>query len=150
MDKIKVNIKNEQDIFKPDVNKMKEITRYVLEKEGCKETEVSILLTEDDRIRQLNKRYRNTDETTDVLAFYQQKNKKEALRYNLLGDVVISTETAKRQAKEYNQPLLKEFYLYLIHGLLHLLNYKDETSQDYQNIKEKQEQLLKEVWKKEN
>ncbi len=150
MDKIKVNIKNEQDIFKPDVNKMKEITRYVLEKEGCKETEVSILLTEDDRIRQLNKRYRNTDETTDVLAFYQQKNKKEALRYNLLGDVVISTETTKRQAKEYNQPLLKEFYLYLIHGLLHLLNYKDETPRDYQNIKEKQEQLLKEVWKKEN
>ena len=150
MDKIKVNIKNEQDIFKPDVNKMKEITRYVLEKEGCKETEVSILLTEDDRIRQLNKRYRNTDEATDVLAFYQQKNKKEALRSNLLGDIVISTETAKRQAKEYNQPLLKEFYLYLIHGLLHLLNYKDETPQDYQDIKEKQEQLLKEVWKKEN
>jgi len=150
MNNIKIDIKNKQKIFKPNVDKIKEITRFILEKEGCKETEVSILLTEDDRIRQLNKRYRNTDEATDVLAFYQQKNKKEALRSNLLGDVVISTETAKRQAKEYNQPLLKEFYLYLIHGLLHLLNYKDETPQDYQDIKERQEQLLKEVWKKEN
>lgn len=150
MSNIKVDIKNKQKIFKPNIDKIKEITRFILEKEGCKETEVSILLTEDDGIRQLNKRYRNTDEATDVLAFYQQKNKKEALRSNLLGDVVISTETAKRQAKEYNQPLLKEFYLYLIHGLLHLLNYKDETPQDYQDIKEKQEQLLKEVWKKEN
>ena len=150
MSNIKVDVKNKQKIFKPNIDKIKEITRFILEKEGCKETEVSILLTEDDRIRQLNKRYRNTNEVTDVLAFYQQKNKKEALISNLLGDVVISTETAKRQAKECNQPFLKEFYLYLIHGLLHLLNYKDETPQDYRDIKKRQEQLLKEVWKKEN
>jgi probable rRNA maturation factor len=145
MDKIKVEIKNEQNLFKPDMKKIKEVVRRILKKEGCQETEVSILITDDERIRQLNKNFRNKNEPTDVLAFCQHKKREEALKSNLLGDVVISVETAKRQASKYGQSLPNEIYRYLIHGLLHLIGYKDESSLSYQKMKKKEEQLLEGV-----
>jgi len=150
MNQIEVNIKNEQNIFEIDINKLKKITCYVLRKEGVHNTEVSILLTNDAKIRDLNRQYRNKDEATDVLAFPQGKNKKEVLNSKLLGDVVISVERAKIQADKFNQPILKEIYLYLIHGLLHLLGYKDERKDDYQKINKRQKELLNKIWKEEN
>ena len=150
MNQIEVNIKNEQNIFKIDVNKLKKITCYVLEKEGVHNTEVSILLTNDAKIRDLNRQYRNEDGATDVLAFPQGKSKEEVLNSKLLGDVVISVERAKIQADKFNQPILKEIYLYLIHGLLHLLGYKDERKDDYQKINKRQRELLNKIWKEED
>ena len=149
MNKIKVAVINDQKIVKPNIKRIKQITEFILREEGCRQTQVTILLTNDNKIKKLNKKFRKVNKATDVLAFCQQNSKTKALRSNLLGDVVISAETAKRQAKRYNQTVLKELYLYLIHGLLHLLNYKDENPKDCQIIETKQEEFLDKIWKEE-
>jgi probable rRNA maturation factor len=79
---------------------------------------LSVLLTDDAAMRELNRRYRGADEATDVLAFPQDGG-------GLLGDVVISVETAQRQAAERGHSLDREVGLLLAHGVLHLLGWED-------------------------
>jgi probable rRNA maturation factor len=85
--------------------------------------ELSVLLTDDRRIHELNRRYRGKDKPTDVLAFELDGGGDLGDGAQCLGDVVISLDTAARQAKSKRLPLLHEVRLLLAHGLLHLLGY---------------------------
>jgi probable rRNA maturation factor len=89
--------------------------------------ELSILLVSDREMRTLNRRWRGADRPTDVLAFAQREGDGEAPD-GVLGDVVISVDTARRQAAEHGQALAHEGERLLIHGLLHLLGYDHERS----------------------
>lgn len=89
---------------------------------------MSILLLDDTAITELNKNYKHRDRPTDVLSFYQDENPED--RGDILGDVVISVETAKRQADEREKSLDDEMDLLLAHGILHLLGYTDYTDDD--------------------
>lgn len=86
--------------------------------------ELSIALVKDATIRVLNHRYRGKDEPTDVLSFPLA----DALQPFLLGEVIISIETAARQAERRGRPLREELQVLLIHGILHLLGYDHEVS----------------------
>ena len=83
--------------------------------------EVSVLLCDDAFIRELNAAHRGVDKATDVLSFAQEDP-------HLLGDIVISLETAERQARAAGWPPESEAALLATHGLLHLLGYEDETA----------------------
>ena len=97
----------------------------------CKNQELSILLADDKKIRTLNKQYRGQDRATDVLSFSQNEEEEEKkLNSHLMGDVVISTVTAKRQAAEHGLTLEEEIVLLLIHGILHLLGFDHEQSNE--------------------
>jgi len=96
--------------------------------------EVSVLLTDDRDIAELNLIYRGVDRPTDVLAFPQDET--------LLGDVVISVETAKRQAEERGKPLDDELDLLVAHGLLHLLGYDDDTPEGLERMNARAAQVL--------
>jgi rRNA maturation RNase YbeY len=85
--------------------------------------ELSIVLVSDAEMRRLNQDWRGHDRTTDVLSFPQDEG-----RNGLLGDVVISLDTARRQAAEQGTTLGREVDRLLIHGLLHLLGYDHERS----------------------
>jgi probable rRNA maturation factor len=85
-----------------------------------------VLLVGDRAIRRLNRTYLNHDHPTDVLAFSQQEGFPSPERH-LLGDVVISVETAARQARAHGHSLAREVALLLIHGILHLVGYDDAT-----------------------
>jgi probable rRNA maturation factor len=87
--------------------------------------ELSVLLTDDRGIHQLNRRYRDKDKPTDVLSFELDGAESEGVGdvAQCLGDVVISLDTAARQAKSKRLPLLHEVRFLLAHGLLHLLGY---------------------------
>ena len=85
--------------------------------------ELSVLLTDDRRIHELNHRYRGKDKPTDVLAFELDGSEAPGDGAPNLGDVVISLDTAARQAKAKRLTLLHEVRLLLAHGLLHLLGY---------------------------
>jgi len=95
--------------------------------------ELSILLTEDETIRQLNRHYREMDAPTDVLSFSQDPDYAIALGEGNTpaGDVVISTETLSRNAKARGIPEEEELKRLLIHGILHLegMDHEDEQSE---------------------
>jgi probable rRNA maturation factor len=91
------------------------------------DAELSILLVSDRLIRRLNREWRGKDRPTDVLSFPQQEGN-GAAPPRLLGDVVISVATARRQAKERGESLGAEGERLLIHGVLHLLGYDHERS----------------------
>jgi probable rRNA maturation factor len=88
---------------------------------GGDEVEVSLLLCDDAVIRALNAAHRGVDRPTDVLSFPQDDP-------YLLGDIVISLDTAARQSAAAGWPLESEVALLATHGLLHLLGYDDETA----------------------
>ena len=92
------------------------------------EAELSVLLTDDSLIRELNRDHRNKDRPTDVLAFGLDESWVAGER--LLGDVVISLDTAQRQANSRRRPLLEEVRFLLAHGLLHLCGYDHLTPPD--------------------
>jgi probable rRNA maturation factor len=93
--------------------------------------ELSVMLTDDVSIHVLNAKHRRKNKPTDVLAFPMDTegvSPKGAVR--LLGDVVISLDTAGRQAKAHRHPLLTEVTLLLAHGLLHLVGYDHRTDKE--------------------
>jgi probable rRNA maturation factor len=103
-----------------------------------KNLELSLLLTDDTEIRQLNKQYRKLDLSTDVLSFASQEAKNFVCPQYMLGDVIISVTTARRQAQELGVSLEDEILRLLIHGILHLLGY-DHEKVSSKKIKEMQD-----------
>lgn len=88
--------------------------------------ELSVALVDDAAIQELNRDYRKKNKPTDVLAFPLQ-DPVPARPTGLLGDVILSIETARRQAKKHRRTLLAELTMLLGHGLLHLLGYDHQT-----------------------
>ncbi|MCF8720334.1 rRNA maturation RNase YbeY [Nitrospina gracilis] len=123
-----VLVNNDQSANKVDVRWLKKEARRVLKALELEDDELSILLTDDPGIHELNRQYRDKDQPTDVLSFPQDDGAVNETGDRLLGDVVISVETADRQARDHHLSLQEELILLLIHGILHLMGYDHETS----------------------
>jgi probable rRNA maturation factor len=118
-----------------------------LEREGA---ELSVLLTDDAYIRTLNREHRGKDKPTDVLAFPQEPGPGEAAAAShgaepLLGDVVISLDTAQRQARSRRRELLDEVSFLLAHGILHLIGYDHQTDAQERRMNAMTQQLMRAV-----
>ncbi len=110
------------------------------------EGEVSIMFVDDEEIHQLNKTHRGFDKSTDVLSFPQYESIKDddfIDPYVILGDVVISTETAKRQSDEYNHSLVREIGFLVVHSMFHLMGYDHDTDENTKEMRLKEETVLK-------
>lgn len=109
-------------------------------------TELSILLVGDGAIRQLNRRWRDIDSATDVLSFpsgdWMRCPPAPDEPGTVLGDVVISFETAKRRAGRSRAAIVRELDRYLAHGLLHLIGYDHETPSEAREMAAMEEELL--------
>jgi len=114
----------------------------LVEGENTQSVEVSVLLTNDKEIKQLNKVYRGVDSATDVLAFPMREGEGAELNRNILGDIVISIDTARKQSEEVGHPLEDELTLLAVHGILHLLGYDDQKDDDAKIMREKEEKIL--------
>jgi len=113
---------------------------------GCPHSELSILLLDDPEMAQLNEQYRNKQGPTNVLAFAMQEGGGEHLPAELLGDVIISLDTAAREATTDGVTLHQRVTILLIHGLLHLLGYDHERSRaEERTMVEREKQLLSEL-----
>ena len=110
---------------------------------GCTQCELSIVLSDDSFIQALNLEYRHKDQPTDVLSFPMNEGALEAPIGLLLGDIVISIETAARQAEELGGTLLDEVTSLLIHGILHLMGYTHENDATETQMKDRSSELLK-------
>ena len=137
---MKIDIQNLQSVAKIDKNKVIECAEAVLKAMGESDAELSLVLVNDMHIRNLNWKYRRNDSATDVLAFPMRDSRR--LSGAILGDVVISVETAKREAKKRKKDLQDELDLYFVHGILHLLGYDDEKIRARKKMKEKEKELI--------
>jgi probable rRNA maturation factor len=108
--------------------------------------ELSLLLSGDAHIHQLNKIYRGKDRPTDVLAFAMREGDfgrfHDALPDRLLGDVVVSVPTAERQAKTARRVLLDEVTMLVAHGLLHLLGWDHDTAAKDRRMRAETDRLV--------
>jgi probable rRNA maturation factor len=103
-----------------------ELSSRILKDLGSPDAELSVLITDDEEIRTLNRQYRSVDRTTDVLAFSQLEGEGAVPGYNVLGDIVISWDRAVSQGEEYGHGVNAELERLLVHGLLHLLGFDHE------------------------
>ena len=102
----------------------------VLEAAGHPFAKLSLLLCDDEFIKHLNCEFRQKDTPTDVLSFSMVEGEIKSLDSELLGDVVVSVETALRQAEEAGRTTTDEVTSLIIHGILHLLGYDHENQKD--------------------
>lgn len=123
-----IQIENRQRKQRISIRQLRQVARKILSASGCPDAELSILIVGDRRIRQINRDYLQRDKATNVISFAQQEGEEVGGATLLLGDVVISAETAARDAAEAGLPLASELYFLLLHGILHLLGYDHERS----------------------
>ena len=129
---------------------IKKIVQQILKAEGVAPPyEVSLVFTDSETIKQLNRDYRGVDEPTDVLAFYMLPRKEVDDSFALppdgvtrLGEVIISYPQSVEQAKEQGHSPERELALLVIHGILHLLGYDHEEPEEESKMREKERELL--------
>lgn len=113
---------------------------------GERNSSLSLSLVNDAAMRAINLRHRGKDAATDVLSFPLERSGEAgagnvATAERLLGDVVISVDTARRQAHDYDAPLQDELYRLLIHGLLHIVGH-DHVEPPQRRVMEREERRL--------
>lgn len=110
--------------------------------------EVSITVVDNKAIQSLNAEYRNKNEATDVLSFQMDNPFREIHNESglpiMLGDIIISIEKVKEQAKRYNHSFEREFAFLTIHGFLHLLGYTHDNAIEEKVMFQKQDAILEE------
>lgn len=125
---------------------MKKIAQIALEARPLPAAaEVSVVLCDDRAIRRLNSKWRGVDAPTDVLAFPQLTDddwQDPAVRQVMLGDIVLSLESAARQAKEYGHSTEREILYLFTHGLLHLLGHDHLEEDDRCRMRRREEEIM--------
>lgn len=149
---LKVYYSNEQSKFNCDVAMRNLVRRAILAALKYEnvdyDTEISVVFTDNDGIRELNKEYRNIDRATDVLSFplIDFRNGETSIDGETaeLGDIVLSLERAEEQSKEFGHSLKREISFLTVHSVLHLLGYDHEISEEEEKLMfGKQEEIMK-------
>ena len=139
---IKVNVScDPANVLKPNVNKIKNIVKIVFENENVCDSDLSIIFTNDELVSSLKKSFFKINELTDVIAFRLNDYCEE----NVEGEVYISVERVFYNAKKFNEKKTNEISRILIHGILHLLNYKDDTNKGKNLMTEKENYYLAKI-----
>ena len=113
---------------------------------GAEDAEVSVTLTDDAHIHELNRTYRAVDRPTDVLSFALTESEEPEIvggeAHEVLGDLVISLERMRAQAEEYGHSELRELSFLTVHGMLHLLGYDHIEEEDRLEMEEEQRHVM--------
>ncbi len=125
---------------------LKEVIAFVLKKEKVDKPILNIILVDNERIHKINKEYRNIDRETDVISFALEDDDSvvNASDYRVLGDIYISVDKAKEQAKNYKHSFKRELCFLTVHGLYHLLGYDHMSKEEEEVMFKKQEEALDE------
>lgn len=113
--------------------------------------ELSLIIVDNQEIHQINQTYRGIDRPTDVISFALEDTTEIMIEGmpRMLGDIFISIDKIKEQAKEYQHSFQREFAFLFVHGLLHLLGYDHNDTKEQELMFEKQRQILeaKEIYR---
>lgn len=126
-------------------NNIKKWITYIIEKEFKKSVgDINFYFTDDSEILEINKKYLAHNYYTDIITFnYCTEN-------SISGDIVISVDTVKSNAKDYNVTFENELHRVIVHGILHLLGFDDSTEKQKKEIREKENWALKIFYSKWN
>jgi probable rRNA maturation factor len=138
---LRVKIASPQELVPLDYARLRAAARAVLEGEGVAEADISLAFVDNPTIHNLNKRYLDHDEPTDVLSFPLSA----ASAKKLAGELVIGVEVAREQAAERGHDVQCELALYVIHGLLHLCGFDDHDDRDRAAMRVRERHYLKQL-----
>ncbi len=127
-----------------DGRALKAVARKLLHAVDEDGSSLSLMLVDDAAIRELNREHRGKDKATDVLSFPidgASSTRESPGPEHLLGDVVISLDTARRQAADYDASLQRELYRLLIHGVLHVLGHDHEEPMERRIMRSEERRL---------
>ncbi|OEU52626.1 MAG: rRNA maturation RNase YbeY [Desulfobacterales bacterium S3730MH5] len=140
---MEISIKISQDRYGVTSEHIKKKAKIILDALECPDGELSVLIVDDSGIAGLNKRYLGRSGPTNVLAFPMQEGPFGTINPNLLGDVVISLDTAASEAENAGISVESRLDRLLIHGILHLFGFDHEkTPEQSKTMEIKEEQLL--------
>ncbi len=139
-----ISIQNRQKQQKVDVGRVRRSLKRLLKELDCEGSEISLLLVDDDQIREINKNYLKRDRPTNVISFAMTEGTFGDVHPDILGDIIISIETAARDALTGHLDFMDEVEFLLIHGLLHLLGFDHEKigSREAEKMKTRERELF--------
>ena len=136
---MKINLILSDKRFKLNTRSLRLLIRKVLKGESTEQKYCDIVYCSDSKMIKLNYEFKNKKQTTDVLAFSLiNENEPE-----YLGEIYINLQQAKRQAKEHKEPYKKEVERLTVHGVLHLLGYRDNNDSNRKKMWSRQEGYLR-------
>jgi probable rRNA maturation factor len=142
---LNINFVNETNEKIKELNKLKRLIKFSIKYMKLNNIEMGIIFVDNNRIKELNKSYRNIDRETDVITFRLEDY--EEVKYGkvkVLGDIYISLDKAKSQSIEYGHSYLRELSFLMVHGFLHLLGYDHMNEEDEKEMFKLQEEILDE------
>lgn len=122
-----------------DEERLERLIRHVVETEGGTLVHVSVVLTDHDTVRELNRAYLEHDYNTDVLSFSLLEDPDSD---EVEGEVYVDLDTAAERHEEFDTSFEREAYRYVIHGVLHLLGYDDATEAGRQTMRTREDEYL--------
>lgn len=127
-----------------DIDILEPLLSYALEIEKVDNLEFNVIIIDNEKIHEINKTYRGIDRPTDVISFALEDFKDITYEnnYRVLGDIYISIDKVKEQAKEYGHSEKRELTFLAVHGLLHLLGYDHMKKEEEKIMFDKQEMIL--------
>ena len=128
-----IDFANRQSTHPVNESRLLAAARLILEEEGIREASLSLAVVDDSTIHELNRRYLQHDDATDVLSFVL-----DAGPGRLDGEVIVSADTAAAASARYGWSVDDELLLYVIHGTLHLVGYDDQTPADRTAMRERE------------
>jgi probable rRNA maturation factor len=141
----KIEITDLQDLIDLDKRLVLQVLRHVMKVEGRPARSLSVVLTDNRHIRDLNREYAGRDCYTDVISFPLEDLDWPAgqpVNGGINGEIIASAECALYQARARELDPRAELLLYLVHGLLHLIGYDDRTAADARSMHEREDELL--------
>ena len=134
---------NDSNTMIPETNVLNNYISYLVKKLSLDKCEFNIILTNNTKIHQINKEYRQIDKVTDVISFAMEDEMDVQYEdFRLLGDIYISIDKCYAQAKEYGHSKTREICFLATHGILHLLGYDHMNKDDEKIMFDLQEELL--------
>ena len=145
MDMNKIEIVNQTNEI-IDLDSIKDIVDYTLKRENIDNGIMSIIIVDNEIIHKINKEYRGVDRATDVISFALEDDDTFVdIGKRILGDIYISIDKVKEQAKSYGHSEKREISFLTVHGTLHLLGYDHMKKEDEEVMFKKQDEILNEL-----
>lgn len=138
---MKIQIENRQAKFKIDRRNIRNTVSIIFNVLNFSDKEISISFTDDETIKQLNKQYLGRNNPTNVLSFSMREGDFGNINPKIMGDIIISLETAHRDAVKGNLSMEQEIDFLLIHGILHLSGYNHENTSKEEAAKMKHKEI---------